>query len=93
MFTISSTSSMVTLPLPLQSPAHATIDGVGDTGTVGVSVGVSVAVLVGVSLGTGVVVGVLVSVGVGVRVAQVQQPLIEPELSGTQASLAAHSGF
>ena len=61
-------SSMSTRPLPLQSPAHRTVVGVG----VFVGLDVSVGVLVGVGVGVGVLMGVGVAVevftGVGVRV-------------------------
>jgi hypothetical protein len=79
MLTIMTSSSMVTSPLPLQSPGQRdTGVSVGDG--VGVVVGVPVSVAVGVVLGVavrvsvGVCVGVVVCVGVGVGRKTVTDP-------------------
>lgn len=65
MLTPVTSSSTVTVAVPLQSPTQTT--GVGVIG--GVSVSVGVAVTVGVSVVVGVMVGVVVSVFVGVLLA------------------------
>jgi hypothetical protein len=62
MFTIVRISSTVTVPSPLQSPAHSLGVDVGGTVCVGVRVMVATGVTVGVLVG----VGVLVAVGVGI---------------------------
>src|SRR5262245_8884081 len=72
MFTPVTSSSMVTTPLPLQSPTHTPTGRVevGDAAAVGVIVALSVRVTVALAVGVtvAVAVGVTVALAVGVAV-------------------------